>query len=253
MREVLSVQPERPPLESATTMSSQIGFHYFSMTHFLAAMFLLLFALPFVDQLPQGDLIGTILASWVLLAAVMTVSQHRRIVIIAGILAIPAVIGKWAMHFRPSVPLGNLSDVAAIVFVAFVIFRMLRYIQRAQRVNNQVLGTGIATYLLIGILWSQVYALLDRQVPDSFAFHSGLYHSMAGFEGIYYSFGTLTTVGSGDITPLSNIARMLTVMEAMAGVLFLAILVARLVSDYSSNDSTNPPASSPDPILKPSP
>jgi hypothetical protein len=63
---------------------------------------------------------------------------------------------------------------------------------------------------------------------------------MNGFNAFYFSFITLSTVGYGDITPLSRIARWLAAMEAMTGLLYVAVLIARLVSLYSvpkSNDS----------------
>ncbi|PYL41264.1 MAG: transporter, partial [Verrucomicrobia bacterium] len=61
--------------------------------------------------------------------------------------------------------------------------------------------------------------------------------SMSGFTGFYFSFVTLSTVGYGDITPVSRIARMLAAMEAMTGLLYVAVLIARLVSLYSTPKS----------------
>jgi hypothetical protein len=61
---------------------------------------------------------------------------------------------------------------------------------------------------------------------------------MAGFETLYFSFSTLTTVGYGDIIPVSNPARMLAMMEATTGVFYLAVLIARLVGHYSGNQPT---------------
>ena len=61
---------------------------------------------------------------------------------------------------------------------------------------------------------------------------------MNGFNGFYFSFITLSTVGYGDITPVSKVARMLAAMEAMTGLFYVAILIARLVSLYSAPGST---------------
>jgi voltage-gated potassium channel Kch len=62
---------------------------------------------------------------------------------------------------------------------------------------------------------------------------------MSGFTAIYFSFITLTTVGYGDIVPVSTVARMLTSTEAMTGTLFMAVLIARLVSLYSTQPPTD--------------
>jgi hypothetical protein len=61
--------------------------------------------------------------------------------------------------------------------------------------------------------------------------------SIRGFNAFYFSFVTLSTVGYGDITPVSKVARMLAAMEAMTGLLYVAVLIARLVALYSSPKS----------------
>jgi voltage-gated potassium channel Kch len=76
-------------------------------------------------------------------------------------------------------------------------------------------------------------------VPGSFAFSTGPASSqaMTGFTAYYFSFVTLTTVGYGDITPVSNGARALAAMEAMTGTLYVAVLISRLVALYSAQGS----------------
>ncbi len=90
---------------------------------------------------------------------------------------------------------------------------------------------------MLGMLWSQAYMLLAQLAPDTFRFplaaHSD--NHMGGFNAFYFSFSTLTTVGFGDITPLSKVARTLAVMEAVTGTLYLTILISRLVGMYSPN------------------
>jgi hypothetical protein len=75
--------------------------------------------------------------------------------------------------------------------------------------------------------------------PTAFAFNTttGAKESMHGFNAFYFSFVTLSTVGYGDITPVSKVARMLAAMEAMTGLLYVAVLIARLVALYSSPKS----------------
>ena len=80
-------------------------------------------------------------------------------------------------------------------------------------------SAGIVVYLMLGILWAQAYMLFAQVTPDTFRFplseHSESH--MGGFNAFYFSFSTLTTVGFGDITPMSKIARTLAVMEAVTG------------------------------------
>ena len=109
--------------------------------------------------------------------------------------------------------------------------QFLRFILRAPRVDFGVLCAGIATYLMLGLLWSFAYILVDGLVPNSFVFTVGptSSHSMNHFNALYFSFTTLSTVGYGDIVPLSGAARMLAMVEAVFGMFYVTLLIARLV------------------------
>jgi ion channel len=74
-------------------------------------------------------------------------------------------------------------------------------------------------------------------MPSRLNTPSGTKQTMAGFDAFYFSFITLSTVGYGDITPVSRIARWLAAMEAMTGLLYVTVLIARLVSLYSTPKS----------------
>jgi voltage-gated potassium channel Kch len=125
------------------------------------------------------------------------------------------------------------------VFVIFLVGQFLRFILRAPRVNAEVMYAGISVYLLLGLSWMFAYQLVARLVPGSFAFSTGPAsgQTMDGFTAYYFSFVTLTTVGYGDITPVTNGARALAAMEAMTGTLYVAVLISRLVALYSSQGS----------------
>jgi hypothetical protein len=210
------------------------------VAHFLVALVLLLVTIPFVDQLPYGDLIESVLITLVLLSAVTAVGGRRRTLVVAAVLVTPPVLGRWLDHLWPGLIPRPLAVVSATVFVAFVIVHLLRFILRAPRVNNEVLCAGIATYLMMGLFWAFVYALVARLAPGSFAFTgaSGPDRSMTGFEALYFSFGTLTTINYGEIIPASNLSRMLTMAQATVSMFYVTVLIARLVSLYSSNAPT---------------
>jgi len=96
------------------------------------------------------------------------------------------------------------------------------------------------------LLWSQAYILTAQVTADTFRFPlaEGSAGRLGGFNAFYFSFSTLTTVGFGDITPLSKVARTLAVMEAVTGTLYLAILISRLVGMYSPSAGANLPENS---------
>jgi hypothetical protein len=91
---------------------------------------------------------------------------------------------------------------------------------------------------MLGLMWTVAYWLVDQMTPGgAFSYTSRGAQSMNGFTGFYFSFITLSTVGYGDITPVSRVARWLAAMEAITGLLYVAVLIARLVSLYSTAKS----------------
>jgi hypothetical protein len=116
---------------------------------------------------------------------------------------------------------------------------LLGFIFRSSQVDSEVLCAAIAGYLMLVLLWSLAYTLVSQVVPESFVFTVGPEsgHTMKDSTATYFSFVTLCTVGYGDIVPVSGIARSLAMMEAGIGVFYMAMLISRLVTLYSSKES----------------
>jgi len=203
---------------------------------FLGALVLTFFASPFDMQLRNGDLVEVVQLTVVLSFALLAMGGRRKTLHIALALAIPALLGKWINHWWPASIPDILFTAPALMFVVFVVVHLLRFILRAPRIDSEVLSAGVAGYLMIGLLWASAYLLIDRMSPSAFAFTVGpdSVHSMKGFTVLYFSLITLSTVGYGDIVPVSAPARMLAMMEAIVGTLYMAVLVARLVSMHAS-------------------
>jgi hypothetical protein len=218
-----------------------LRFRRITTVELLIALALLFFFFPFVEEVKDGDVIVSILLSLVLLSAVLAVADRKRVFFIGLVLAIPAIAGRWISHFRPDLVPPPVFLTAGLVLIAFVVANLLRFVLRAPSVNVEVLCASISAYLMLGLLWTVAYWLVDQLTPGAFAFNINAgRQTMSGFNAFYFSFVTLSTVGYGDITPVSKVARMLAAMEAMTGLLYVAVLIARLVSLYStpkSNDS----------------
>jgi hypothetical protein len=217
-------------------------FHRFSTVQLLIALALFFIWAPFVEEIEGGELIVSVLFSLVLLAGVVAVADRKGVLVIAIVLAIPAIAGRWINHFRPDLIPPAVFLVAGLILIAFVVGNLLLFVFRAPSVNTEVLCASISAYLMLGLMWTMAYWLVDQLTPGgAFAFTANTgKESMKGFNAFYFSFITLSTVGYGDITPVSRIARWLAAMEAMTGLLYVAVLISRLVSLYSipkSNDS----------------
>jgi hypothetical protein len=224
--------------ESLKPVPRRFGVRRFSAVELLIALALLLLCFPFVEEVKGGDIIVSILLSLVLLSAVLAVASRRRTLVVAILLAIPAIVGRWINHFRPDLVPPAVFLIAGLVLVAFVVVNLLRFVLRAPSVNTEVLCASISAYLMLGLMWTIAYWLVDQITPGAFSFNTNAGpRSMNGFTGFYFSFITLSTVGYGDITPVSRIARWLAAMEAMTGLLYVAVLIARLVALYSSPKS----------------
>ena len=224
------------PRHSTKPVPARFRFRRFSTVQLLIALGLFFIWAPFVEEIEGGELIVSGLFSLVLLAGVVAVADRKRVLVIAIVLAIPAIAGRLINHFRPDLIPRAVFLVAGLILLAFVIANLLRFILRAPVVTVEVLCASVAAYLMLGLMWTVAYWLVDQLTPGgAFSFNTSRgAQSMNGFTGFYFSFITLSTVGYGDITPVSQAARWLAAMEAMTGLLYVAVLIARLVSLYSS-------------------
>ncbi len=213
------------------------GVFRYSVAHFLVALVVLLATVPLVDEFIVGELVESVLITVVLLSAVVAVGGRRRSLVTGLLLVAPAVACKWVDHAWPHRIPPEVTQAAAILFLSFVTFRLLHFILTAPRVNSEVLCAAVAVYLILGLTWGFSYLLVANLNPRAFAFTiaSDPNPAMVRFQSLYFSFVTLTTVGYGDIVPVSKVARLLAVAESTAGMLYTTILIARLVALYSGN------------------
>jgi len=202
----------------------------------LIGLAILFFSVPFVEEIKGGDVIVSALFSVVLLSAVLAVANRRRNLAVGLLLAVPALAGRWINHLHPHLVPAPVFLFAGIGLVAFVVFNLLQFVLRASSVDVEVLCASISAYLMLGLIWTMAYWLVYYLTPEAFAFNTatGTKQTMEGFNAFYFSLITLSTVGYGDITPVSKVARMLAAMEAMTGLLYVAVLIARLVGLYSA-------------------
>lgn len=193
-------------------------------------------AWPFIEDLRGGTLIGAILMTIVLLSAGFAVGRSGKRLALGLLLAFPALFTRWESYIRPDPVFSEVFRGTAILFFGFVVFQLLWFIFKAPQVDSEVLCAAVTIYLLLGLLWSLAYSLVDWLVPNSFVYNAGPASggSMEGFQALYFSLVTLSTTGYGDVVPVSKPARLLAVTEAVLGMFYVTLLIARLVSLYSS-------------------
>ena len=214
----------------------------FSAIGLLVALIVLFASFPFIEKLDAGELLKSILLTIVLLSAVRTIASRGPVLITALVLAIPTLAARWIQLYRPDFLPPEIFLIGAILLVIFVTYHLLQFVLRAPEVTTEVLCASIAAYLLLGLAWTFAYWLVAEIIPGAFSVNVtvGSDGSIKSFNGFYFSFVTLSTVGYGDITPVAPVARMLAAAEAMTGLLYVAVLIARLVSLRATPKPDNP-------------
>ena len=156
-----------------------------------------------------------------------------------GIAVTMAVLWLWLTWVTPfgTGALGEIaSDAALIVLIAIAVESALARALRAQTVDREAICAALATYLLLGVGWAALYTMIETAAPGSFALPAeNVDRPWSAL--LYFSFATLTTLGYGDVLPLTPPARGGAILQAIAGTFFMAVLVARLVSIYGTRDN----------------
>lgn len=208
----------------------------------LCALALLISCAPLARAVGQGRhpiLVGsviTILFVLMLLSAVFAVSRSRTTEVIALLLAIPTIVMRGIMLWRASDLIVVSAHTIGIVFIAYTVVLILKLLFVADRVTADMICASLCVYLLLGVLWSLGYSLLDLHDEQAFSYplnenEDGTMQCVGAgtATSLYYSFVTMSTLGYGDIVPRSSLARMAAALQAIIGQLYLAVLVARLV------------------------
>ena len=174
--------------------------------------------------------------SVILISGVYAVSRKPGEFAIAIALALPALIFQWMENEVPAVDLTLVAQIFGALFFIYTTITILTYLFQEHEVNADVIMGGVCVYFLIGMAWSIVFSMLEHLHPGSFHIPGNTDVHLSYLS--YYSFVTLTTLGYGDITPISSAARSLSLLEACMGQLYPAILLARLVGLHISHSSS---------------
>ena len=200
----------------------------------LASLVLMMLFGPFFDRGLFGDIILNFFFTIILITGLYAVSQDKGHLIGGAVLGIPTLIASWIILFL-QVPFWSAAIFLAwIIFDIIVAHDILKHIMEHPKVTKSTIYGAVSVYLLIGIIFGASYIFLERIHPGSFfaapQINPDEYFSLS--ELFYFSFVTLATLGYGDIVPLSKFARSLASLEAIAGTLFIAVLIGTLIGSY---------------------
>ncbi|MDJ0810058.1 MAG: potassium channel family protein [Desulfobacterales bacterium] len=199
----------------------------------VAAILTMVLTTPFLQDYIRLRLILDFFYTAIFLAVMYVVSQEKRRVKVAAVLAVPMIISLWAPYFFTSDHLVSVGRICGIIFFGIAIHHCGRFVAQSPQVTRDVIVAAVVIYLLMALMWSFAYALLEFYQPGSFNAQEGLTRESRPFF-LYYSFVTLTTLGFGDITPLTEKAKALTILQAFIGQVYLVVVLAWLVGMHVS-------------------
>jgi len=191
---------------------------------------------PFLDDFIETRILMDVFLTALFLAIIFAIKSKRTEMMIAFILVLPLILSTWSYYIYDYTHLGLATRIFGALFFGYAVMIILQIIARSTEVTRETIFAAVVAYLLLALMWAFLYMILESWIPGSFSFpeDSNLSESQRFH---YLSFITITTLGYGDITPLTGKASALTMMEAVIGQIYMVVLVAWLVGMYVSRKS----------------
>ncbi|HSG28553.1 MAG TPA: ion channel [Candidatus Krumholzibacterium sp.] len=203
--------------------------------HLTVAMALWFILFPVFQQIPFGYIYLNVLTSAIMLFGIFAVNRSKKAVATGLSLGLPWFILSWIDILVTSLPgpLMMVTNLFLALFLGFTAVSILSYIVRATEISRDLLFGAACIYVLIGGTWATIFMVLQTVQPGSIM--NVVTGTVNLSDLVYFSFSTLTTLGYGDLIPVSTTARSLAIIEAVAGVLYIAIIISRLVGIFIAN------------------
>ncbi len=200
------------------------------------AILAMILTTPFLQDYIGIRLLLDFFYSAIFISAIYLVSKDKRYIKLAILFAAPMILSLWAKYFFANVHIISIGRICGIIFFAIAIFYCGRFILKSPHVSRDVIIAAVVIYLLMALMWSYAYSLLEFYQPGSFQSAEGQIMSSRQFF-LYYSFVTMTTLGYGDVIPLAAKAKSLAILQAFIGQVYLVVVLAWLVGMHVSRKS----------------
>ena len=156
-------------------------------------------------------------------------------------IGVPWIIFAWlSVVFVHILWVQLVSAFFMVLFFGYTTALIFQQIVKDKDVSSNTLFGAASIYMSLGLTWTGVYTLVELIHPLSFQISGDPGAKISRIsELIYFSFTTLTTLGYGDISPKTTMAQSLAILEAMTGVLYMALIIGMLVGIYSSSSKSD--------------
>jgi hypothetical protein len=213
-------------------------------THRFFLLFLLLLGTlilyPYSESSRFGYYAFRVIGSSATLISVYAAKIHRGLLVLAIVLAIPALFQRFLLPRSDASSFSIFNIVLSFVFDVLIVVVIFRHVFAREEANSETIFGALCIYLLVGFSFASLYGMIAAFQPNAFYLDPRTNsHTVPGrFDFIYYSFASMTSLGAAGMTPVSPQARSITILEAILGVLYLAVLIARLMGAYRPNPNT---------------
>ena len=166
----------------------------------------------------------------ILFSGIFAISETRKTLIYSLTLGLLTIVFRWSFTLTDILLLGIFEEGISFFFLIYIAVSILKFILKQPKVTTELIYGALSVYFIFGLAWASLYHLLELIHPGSFSMPE---HQLADqpnfFRLWYFSMVTLTTLGFGDISPITMPARSFVVLEAIMGQFFLAVLIANLI------------------------
>lgn len=209
-------------------IKQKLKFNKWAYPSLLMFMFLacglFIFVLPLIT-VPAGQWIKAVFLTIIVMIASTVVGPTIKL----RALALISIIFLWINHFTDFILLQYFGEFLINLFSFWVVIRFVLQIMKRNQVSLYTLVEALLGYLLLGIIFTSIVSFIDFHVPN--AYSAGL---STDLDRSYYTLITLTTTGYGDITPISPIAKSLSLVISICGQFYVAVIVAIIVGKFSN-------------------
>jgi hypothetical protein len=209
--------------------------------HLFAALLLLIVTVPFLEGTPGGRVLLNVVNLLILVAATAAVARSGLGLLIAILLAGSSVAFQGLAFLLEAPRYLLVSRAFAAGFYFITVGYLLAYVMRHEVLTPDRLYGAAAAFLMLGIIWAYFYSILLVIFPGALTAAGNAVSNQPVSELLYFSFTVLTSTGFGDIVPVHPVARMLCVLEQILGLLYIAILIARLAGTYPASEHRKTP------------
>lgn len=200
----------------------------------LTALLIIIFIVP-LFPLTYHKILFSVTYTIIFILSALAVKFYQKNVAFFALIVIAiewiSIILNFPLLFKVALPINFL-------FFLMIVGILIIQIAKAEDVTLLVLMESISVYLLLGISFSIIVALIESVIPNSFNFGklSDSVHSdtLYNIEFMYFTFVSFTSTGYGDYLPLTPAAKSLSILISVTGQLYIAIIIAMIVGKYLS-------------------